>query len=303
MKFTNKFKLKKPEGSDVVDINDFNGNADIIDEELAKIDDKAGYDYVLAATDNIPRVKTSASLPAELIDGDQWHKIHNKIYDPSESPGPEALFGGTLNAGYFGMVSADELFSGTELAELVGVGYGTPLNDDVGWLKFAIDGKIKYKSQKSFRNNITWGYLNSLGIVDGATVVEKDGIRYKVSLMKGSNKDPVEVLENNFPITGEVHQSEWNRLMLPISERVKTQDWSINRHVKIPVEDWGVYLTDEELGFNDGDGSRVICQETLNSGIDSVIYRGASAPDSVGYAGKNAGSTKTGWSPVLEVIE
>ena len=36
MKYTQNYNLKKPEGTDLVNIDDFNANADIIDAELAK---------------------------------------------------------------------------------------------------------------------------------------------------------------------------------------------------------------------------------------------------------------------------
>lgn len=41
MKYTGNYNLKKPEGNDAVNIEDFNDNADIIDAELKKIDNKA----------------------------------------------------------------------------------------------------------------------------------------------------------------------------------------------------------------------------------------------------------------------
>ena len=57
MKYTQKFNLKKPEGTDLVNIDDFNANADIIDAELAKRIINAG---------NVPSVQAGldASKPA-----------------------------------------------------------------------------------------------------------------------------------------------------------------------------------------------------------------------------------------------
>ncbi len=40
MQTTEVYKLKKPEGTDVVNIDDFNGNADILDRELKKVNDR-----------------------------------------------------------------------------------------------------------------------------------------------------------------------------------------------------------------------------------------------------------------------
>ena len=52
MKYTANLNLKKPEGTDVVNINDLNDNADIIDSELKRLDtkkvDKVEFDEHLA---------------------------------------------------------------------------------------------------------------------------------------------------------------------------------------------------------------------------------------------------------------
>lgn len=40
MQTTAIYKLKKPEGTDVVNVDDFNGNADILDRELKKVNDR-----------------------------------------------------------------------------------------------------------------------------------------------------------------------------------------------------------------------------------------------------------------------
>lgn len=42
MKFTNSLKLKKPDGSDFYDVENFNYNADVIDEELEKVNSEIG---------------------------------------------------------------------------------------------------------------------------------------------------------------------------------------------------------------------------------------------------------------------
>lgn len=42
MKLTNFFKLKKPDGSDFYDVENFNYNADVIDEELEKVNSAIG---------------------------------------------------------------------------------------------------------------------------------------------------------------------------------------------------------------------------------------------------------------------
>ena len=46
MQTTGIYKLKKPEGTDVVNVDDFNDNADILDRELKKVNDRV--DVVLS---------------------------------------------------------------------------------------------------------------------------------------------------------------------------------------------------------------------------------------------------------------
>ena len=41
MKYTANYNLKKPEGTDIVDIDDLNDNADILDQALKTVEDKA----------------------------------------------------------------------------------------------------------------------------------------------------------------------------------------------------------------------------------------------------------------------
>src|SRR5690606_16579765 len=41
MKYTSNYNLKKPEGTDIVNIDDLNDNADILDQKLKEIENKA----------------------------------------------------------------------------------------------------------------------------------------------------------------------------------------------------------------------------------------------------------------------
>ena len=51
---------------------------------------------------------------------------------------------------------ASELFTGAEISSECGITEGTLQFSDVGWLKFAIDGEIIFKSQKTYRHTILW---------------------------------------------------------------------------------------------------------------------------------------------------
>ena len=70
MQYTGNFKLKKPEGTDVVNVQDLNDNADIIDQKLKEIEDKAGkITSVNGKTGAV--VLTAADIGAETTTGAQ----------------------------------------------------------------------------------------------------------------------------------------------------------------------------------------------------------------------------------------
>lgn len=218
---------------------------------------------------------------------------------PSDMPGPSNLVGGDMQAGYFGIVPAAELYTGDELATAVGITQGTSQFSNEGWLKFAIDGKIIYKSKKPFRHSISWDHIDSKGCVDGTKTVTKDGVTYEVTLMKGANKDPAGGDQGAMN-----HGSEWNKLMLPIHERAKDQSWKHKNNVDTPTEDWDVGFTDEDLHThnNHGDGAYQWCQEEAEGASRRVNRGGAGVSDSHSIPSSNANAFR-GWSPVLRVIE
>lgn len=54
MQFTPNYSLRKPDGSDQVYVDDFNYNAEIIDEELTKAREPVRWDQVIGAPDSLP---------------------------------------------------------------------------------------------------------------------------------------------------------------------------------------------------------------------------------------------------------
>lgn len=243
----------------------------------------------------------------EFFDGSVWRPIALHKDDKTGSPGPFALHGGNMDAGYFGIVPANELFSNNELTAATGITEGTPLNEGAGWLKFASEGKIKFKSIKSFRAGTSPQHLIDKGVIDGTKTVDKDGIRYKVTLLKGSSVNPAPAREGtDFQGYESAHESEWNKLMLPIHEWSKLQSWSEGTYVKRPIEDWGVYLTGADLGFGHFyQGTFQFCKEQLTvvEGTPRQIARGGGVDaSSSGTTALNIKDSTRGWSPVLEVV-
>lgn len=226
--------------------------------------------------------------------------IPTDVDDKTDSPGGKILLGGDMNAGYFGVVPASELFTGTELASLCGITEGTSQFSSEGWLKFAIDGKIIFKSKKTIRHSISWDHINSKGCVKGTKTVTKGGHTYKVRLMKGALTDPSRY---DLPDRG-AKGSEWNKLMLPIHIKAKDKSWAYPAYVETDIPYWGIDFTDADLQTHNshGDGSYHWCQEVSNDNPASRVYRGIGGVSSSGRATSSNTFAYHGWSPVLEWV-
>lgn len=218
--------------------------------------------------------------------------------DQTGSPGPKGLVAGDLQAGYFGIVSSFDLFTGQELADAVGLTEGSSQFDHAGFLKFAIDGKIIYKSKKPFRHSISWDHIDSKGCVSGTKEITKNGITYKVRLMKTGTEDPMSSSSGSA-----LFGSEWNRLMYPIHEHAETDSgWFTDENVDKPTSNWGVNFTDEDLGVVTIDGRYHWCQE-VGEGMSERLVRGNAGVSVSNYYSSSSAVKVIGWSPVLEVIE
>ena len=226
-----------------------------------------------------------------------------KYYDTFTTIGAtETIEGATYNeAGYFGTVSANELFTGTELASAVGITQGIVQHDNIEWLKFYIDGKIIFRPMKPIRYSISWDTLNKAGCVFGEKIISKNGITFKVRLMKGSLTDPSYATKDN---TNTLRYSEWNRLILPIHQKSLSQNWSNLSNVESDIPNWNIGLTDEDLliGTTYGNGYQKWCQETDSDNVNNRLFRGDTEVSFAGSISYNFVGNQRGWCPVLEVI-
>lgn len=226
------------------------------------------------------------------------------LNDPYDSPGPKLSTHGTMDQGYFGIVSASDFITGDALATLVGISAGTSQFSTEGWLKFAYQGKILFVAKKTIRYGISWDQINAANCARG-DVVQKTvkGHTFKVRLMKGSN---VASNDTGSAYNGSIcYGSEWNRLMLPIHENAAPgKSWKYPNNVGTDdTAYWGIDFTDADLQthYDYGDGARSWCQETaynssyrLGRGFSGVSHSGSSTSS---YTG-----TGYGWRPVLELV-
>ena len=239
-----------------------------------------------------------------FVDGEWITFIDMRMDDKTDAPGSKLLIAGDMQAGFFGEVSASELISGDALASLVGISQGTSQNSTVGWLKFAWQGKILFVAKKTFRHSISWDHINSANAVYGSKSVVIDGLSYKIRLLKGANKDPAGAYNGAI-----CHNSEWNRLMLPIHQEAINKNWAYPDNVESDIPVWAHSLgtgtqgryTDADLltHYDYGSGSYSWCQEVAGSSATRVC-RGR---DGVSFSGSYTSSTSAssrGWRPCLE---
>lgn len=223
-----------------------------------------------------------------------------KYYDTLTTIGAsETLDGATYNkAGYFGTVPASELFTGTELASLVGITQGVVQHDGDTWLKFYLDGKILFRPMKAFRNRISWDTLNSAQCVFGEKKVSKNGVSFKVRLMKATPS-------GNFNgATIQAQKSEWNRLILPLHEKAMNGGWGYPQSVELDLPNWGTNFTDVDLITitTAGNGSAIWCQEADERNITDKVIRGRNGAEFIGSITSSSSIALVGWCPILEVI-
>lgn len=205
--------------------------------------------------------------------------------------------------GYYGRVPSSLLVTQTELSNLTGYTSGTVLNESPGWLKFFIDGKILFISQKPLRYNVSGKSIYDKGIMTGSKDVVYPNLAYvpqnKIINVKGYNfivrAMTVGYGEAN-PYGVPPSESEWNRLIYNVySGNLSGRQGDI----------WD-NLTGADLGIAyRGLGTGSIGMDKVGTSYDGFGARGYAGGIEGGYAyfpSYTSTDTKLGWRPVLELI-
>lgn len=219
--------------------------------------------------------------------------------DISGSPGEKNLVVGTMEQGFFGEVPSSEFITGDALCSELGITEGTSKFINEPWLKFALDGKILFRPKKAIRSHISWEHINEKNCVYGDRIIEINGVKYKVRLMKGALTNPRDDSGGDKGAKG----SEWNRLMLPIHIRAKDKSWKYPAYVEDNIPYWGIDYTDSDLRLSGSSNGRAVWCRERNEKSDIRVYRGE---DGVSYShGSIPSSTYSeyGFAPVLEVVK
>lgn len=199
------------------------------------------------------------------------------------APGPGGLIGGDEDAGFYGELSSEDFVKGSDLALFAGITAGVAQNDDVSWLKFALDGGIVYIPKKPLRYAIMWGSINAAGAAAGKIVTFK-GKAYRLRLIRGSTLDPAPVQQAVVTAPATSEGSEWNRLIYPVCEGT-----------------WASYSA-ADMQFSNQQ-SQSWCQEAATT-TGHHILRGISRYNDYCTRPDNDGSSPSyrAWRPLLEFV-
>lgn len=213
---------------------------------------------------------------------------------PQSGPGSKYLLTGTRQAGFFGEVSAAELFDGYEVNNKINHTGATWLRySGLKWLKHIVDGKVLFVAKEQTLRNISWSQLYESGAVYGVAgdgkyptakptsqmvVLRKtdtDGAwTFKLRLIKGAALDPYVAANETAAVT------EWIHTIFNVAARLPGYSY---------------------LNFSYG-GAVIdtLAQETDNANVASSLTVG-----SVNNIGAKTVAAKTAlgyWRPVLELI-
>jgi hypothetical protein len=212
---------------------------------------------------------------------------------------------GDSNAGFFGEVSSDELFSSAELAERVGMILQSGVVAKPTWLKFVYQGRFLFIAKTPIATQIAWDTLYSRGLVFGEdgpgknpfgsfngqvnqiTLVQKGNIRFKVRLLQ--EQDPLpNVTSSSVRDLNVGRDAEWNQLIYRVSD--STEFASVNP----PLKKW-VQYTYQQLDLGQFTSTAVIS----DLAAANVVMRGSGT---VAYIASRGRAVGVGWRPVLEVL-
>ena len=206
------------------------------------------------------------------------------------------LIAGDLNCGYCGSVLAADMgtfddgpaagynVTASSLAEATGVTEGTAFNQTITFDKFVFNNEVLLVPRKPIRHSVSWKELALNNCVFGGKVVSIGGVKYKMTLLRGSNAE----IRDGARFS---KQSEWGQLILPL----------LAGH----ADGWGTDLSANDLNFSDGvgEGSHSWCQETTSISPDQnrrLLIRGPGGSTAVYYGVDNT-YTRCSWRPALRL--
>lgn len=223
------------------------------------------------------------------------------LFYPNSGPGSKYLQYGTPTLGFFGTVSAAEMFSNYQLYEALDFWSGEGLADAGEWLKYMFNNRVCFTPKKELRMTVSWNQLYNAGLVYGTDdngvfpvgtgvkqmrVLTKETDFFKVRLFRGSPIDPATVVSGTYPEG--LRESEWLRFIASIAATPPAgytgPAWKL-----FPNAD----LTN---------GKSIHMQETNAANTANALFY-TNALYTVSHLPKTTENTGYAWRPVLELID
>lgn len=220
--------------------------------------------------------------------------IFNNIpaYAVRATPGGNTAIKGDLECGYYGSFAAADMGSfddgpavgesvtATSLALATGVTEGTAFNETITFDKFTFRNEVIFISRKPIRYAVSWKELALNNCVFGGKVLSIGGVKYKMTLLRGSNAEITDGARFN-------EESEWGQLILPL----------LAGH----ADGWGTDLSAADLSFGKDNGAYNWCQETtsIDSGENRRLRIYGSGGSSAYDSDVDFTSAICGWRPAL----
>lgn len=223
------------------------------------------------------------------------------VYVPP-GPGSPTLQFGDSTLGYYGEVTAAELFTTAELSTAIGYSGGNVTTAAPGWIKMMVDGKTLFFPKKALKTGVMWNDLYNAGAVYGINgignypvgagvlqtkTVQKDAYTYKVRLGSMANVDPATSPSPNTPISPSFLASEWGRIFNALSKPKNTGYTGVS---------WLLY------DFSTIFSNWVLCRDTYAPDVAIAMAINSGSLDNptsfISKTDKSYGS----WFPILELV-
>lgn len=228
-------------------------------------------------------------------------------YYPDSGPGNKTLLKGDLQAGYFGIIPASQMFAVGQLALNLGLNAtGTTTSSGASWFKFAYKGKFIFIACMQDRVNLTWNDLYNAGAVYGT----KDNGTYPVGAGVYQYR-PQRVVEGArswflVPRLPRVAAADPANLSAPITDQNDCEWYQLFRRIMSntggPANPW--YLASAAEVFYSGFiGDWML--NTVGEDITKAVMVGTGSNGSIQTVTsrvKNTVGVNPFWRPVLELI-
>ena len=194
--------------------------------------------------------------------------------------------------GYYGRVRAKDFITGKQLIDAIGLHCGYPINHELDWFHFNLNGEEIMIPMKPLIHSLSWTDLYQAGVVYSDTegygpyfpfpldkpknqnvFIDIEGNRYKVTLIKGLSQDSNVIINpsSGLSMLDEINQtyinhntthSEWNQLMYRVLDK-KYRNITINqKEYSITENEFGVWENFDDVSLNRYSSIRELGEET-----------------------------------------